>query len=55
MEGKTIKKIGNYQITSRVIGKGTFSTVYLAYDQQQQPVAAKVIDLKKLKGIYYTI
>ena len=50
MEGKSIKKIGNYQITSTVLGKGTFSTVYLAYDHQQKPIAAKVISLNNLKS-----
>ena len=50
MEGKSIKKIGNYQITSTVLGKGTFSTVYLAYDHQQKPITAKVISLNNLKS-----
>lgn len=55
MEGKSIKKIANYEITSTVIGKGTFSTVYLAYDHQQKPVAAKVIALNNLKSSYHPI
>jgi serine/threonine protein kinase len=55
MEGKSIKKIGNYYITSNIIGKGTFSTVYLAYDNQQTAIAAKVISLKNVKGKYHPI
>ena len=45
MEGKQTKKVGSYHITTQLLGQGTFSTVYLAYDRQHRPVAAKIIPL----------
>jgi hypothetical protein len=32
MEGKSHKRIGNFTITPELLGKGSFSEVYLAYD-----------------------
>ena len=45
MEGKHTKKVGSYHVTSQLLGQGTFSTVYLAYDRQHRPLAAKIIPL----------
>lgn len=48
MEGKAIKRIGNYKITPHLLGKGAFSEVYLAYDQQDTKLAAKIIPIASL-------
>ncbi len=53
MEGKGCKRIGNFKITEQVLGKGSFSTVYLAYDDYHNKVAAKVIQITKLAGISF--
>ena len=37
------KKISDYSISSEVLGKGSFSTVYLGYTADKQKVAVKVI------------
>lgn len=48
MEEKQNKKIGQYLITRQLLGRGSFSTVYKAYDSHHQPLAAKVIPLPRL-------
>ena len=45
MEGKQNKTVGKYLVTRELLGKGSFSTVYLAKDQQLRPLAAKLIPL----------
>ncbi len=51
MEGKAIKKIGKYTLGHQLLGAGSFSTVYLAYDAQERPFAVKVIPLSAVDSI----
>lgn len=51
MEGKGCKRIGDFKITEEVLGKGSFSTVYTAYDHFHNRLAVKVIHIAKLTGI----
>ena len=46
MEGKKAKKVGQYLVTSQILGRGAFSTVYLAFNQQKKSLAAKVFPLQ---------
>ncbi len=32
MEGKGYKRVGKFRISEQVLGRGSFSTVYAAYD-----------------------
>lgn len=43
MEGKGSKKIGSYTISSQLLGRGSFSSVYLAHRPDRSPLAVKVI------------
>lgn len=44
------KHVGDYQVTSKLLGKGQFGKVFLGYDKQQLPVAIKVIDRMQLNS-----
>ncbi len=44
------KRIGDYHITNQLLGQGSFSQVYLAYSDQNQKVAVKIIPRDNIKG-----
>lgn len=48
MEGKAIKRIGNYKITPHLLGRGAFSEVFLAFDKHDTKIAAKIIPIASL-------
>ena len=49
MEGKKAKKVGQYLVSSQMLGQGAFSTVYLAFDHKQKPLAVKVFPLSNIR------
>jgi serine/threonine protein kinase len=50
MEGKQHKTIGKYLVTPQLLGQGSFSSVFLAYDQHNKALAAKIIALDTLES-----
>ena len=55
MEGKSYKKISQYRISDQLLGEGSYSKVYLAWDSFLNPVAAKVIPLSSLSSNFFII
>ena len=49
MEGQSHKKIGPYRVSSMLLGKGSFSQVYLAFDPLGRWLAAKTIPLQNIR------
>ena len=43
------KRIGNFHISSTLLGQGSFSHVYLGYDNDSNKVAVKVIPRDNIK------
>jgi serine/threonine protein kinase len=47
------KRIGEYYLSDKVLGEGSFSTVYLGYGANDEKVAVKVIPRHTLGNDFY--
>jgi serine/threonine protein kinase len=47
--------VGNYKLTDRILGQGSFSRVLLAYTAQKRKVAVKVIPRTEISCTSYPI